>query len=289
MTMRRERVLPPSSPLSSPSPRARSPAVVAVTVAADRTTHQTRPNTNNHQNQTDTNTQHKQFVKQLLQRDGTKVVAAVRSRGADFEKVVASAPAGRLIVAPLSDAGDEDAVKAWAASLPKQHGVTRLGTTILNAGVYGERGASVGEVTAEGMASVFRTNAIGPMLCVRYLREEGLIGGAAAGGGAKKEPQVIAAVSSKMGSMQDNGSGGAYAYRASKAALNAVFKSLSVDLKPEGVKAVLLHPGYVRTGMTGGQGLIDADQSARGMLALLENDLPAVGGWMDYKGDVVPW
>lgn len=226
-----------------------------------------------------------QFVKQLLQRDGVRVVAACRSRGPEIDAVAASAPQDRLIVTPLSDVGDEQAVRAWAADLKSKHGVRRVGTAILNAGVYGPR-VTIGDVSPEAMIDVFRTNTIGPLLCVRFLREQGLIGGSPA---SSPEPSLVVAVSSKVGSVADNSSGGGYAYRSSKAALNVSWKSLSIDLAPENVKAVLVHPGWVRSRMTNNQGLIDADQSVQGMLAVLEAGLPHAGGWLDYKCEVVPW
>jgi len=234
-----------------------------------------------------------QFVKQLLTRDGVRVVAAVRQSGPELDALAASAAAkNRLLVTPLADVSDPRAVQAWATGLKKDHGVERVGTAILNAGVYGGERVSIDAITPESMLSVFSVNALGPLLCVRYLREAGLIGGRGGGGGGGGKttgPCVVAAVTSKMGSIADNTSGGSYAYRCSKSALNAGFASAAIDLAPEGVKCVLLHPGYVRTRMTGGQGLIDADQSVSGMLGVLEDGLPAAGGWMDWKREVVPW
>jgi len=82
---------------------------------------------------------------------------------------------------------------------------------------------------------------------------------------------------------------GGYAYRASKAALNIVNKSMSIDLAGRGITAVLLHPGYVRTRMTGGQGLIDVQTSVSGMLSVLESNSPLNGHWYDYKAEEIPW
>jgi NAD(P)-dependent dehydrogenase (short-subunit alcohol dehydrogenase family) len=82
---------------------------------------------------------------------------------------------------------------------------------------------------------------------------------------------------------------GGYAYRASKAALNIVNKSMSIDLAGRGITAVLLHPGYVRTRMTGGQGLIDVQTSVSGMLSVLESNAPLNGHWYDYKAEEIPW
>ena len=93
--------------------------------------------------------------------------------------------------------------------------------------------------------------------------------------------------------MADNGSGGTYAYRASKAALNAVTVSLARDLSSRGVTATLLHPGYVRTDMTNNSGLISAEESASGLLSLLDSggrgELELSGRWFDFKRDEIPW
>jgi len=70
---------------------------------------------------------------------------------------------------------------------------------------------------------------------------------------------------------------------------DAVNKSMSIDLEDEGITCVLLHPGYVRTDMTSGNGLIDVDQSVSGLLSVLESDLPLNGKWYDYKQEAIPW
>ena len=100
----------------------------------------------------------------------------------------------------------------------------------------------------------------------------------------------VANVSSRMGSIEDNTSGGFYGYRASKAALNAVTRSLALDLRPQGISVVTLHPGYVRTGMTGGNGLIDPPESARGLLARIEELTPErTGTFWHMDGSQLPW
>ena len=97
-------------------------------------------------------------------------------------------------------------------------------------------------------------------------------------------------VTSKVGSVDDNGSGKGYAYRASKSALNIVNKSMSIDLADRGVMCALLHPGWVRTRMTEGRGLIEATESAAGMIKAMEGEYGEVNGrWYDYKGDEIPW
>lgn len=93
-----------------------------------------------------------------------------------------------------------------------------------------------------------------------------------------------------MGSIGDNSSGGQYGYRMSKAALNAAGVSLAHDLKPRGIAVVILHPGAVRTGMTGGRGMIEAEESARGLLKRIDElRIETTGRFLHQNGDVLPW
>ena len=93
-----------------------------------------------------------------------------------------------------------------------------------------------------------------------------------------------------MGSIADNGSGGYYGYRMSKAALNAAGMSLAQDLKPRGIAVVMLHPGAVRTGMTGGRGQIEAKDAVRGLLARIDGlRLETTGRFLHQNGEVLPW
>jgi len=100
----------------------------------------------------------------------------------------------------------------------------------------------------------------------------------------------VALVSSRMGSIGDNGSGGYYGYRMSKAALNAAGVSLAHDLKAEGIAVVILHPGAVRTGMTGGQGSIEPDTAASGLLQRIDElELGTTGRFLHADGTALPW
>lgn len=176
------------------------------------------------------------------------------------------------------DITSPQSVEQWAASV--QQLTPHADVVINNAGVYGRR-VGLTDVSADHMLFAFTTNCIGPLLTVQALHRVGVLGGS--------KPTLVASVTSKMGSVDDNGSGGSYAYRASKAALNIVNKSLSVDLAPHNVTCTLLHPGYVRTDMTGGAGLIDAETSVAGMIGVLESGRELQGAWHDFAGKPVPW
>ncbi len=129
-----------------------------------------------------------------------------------------------------------------------------------------------------GVEKQFLVNSIAPVLSVKaflpYLNQ-----------GAK-----IALLTSRMGSIADNDSGGQYGYRMSKAALNAAGKSLAIDLKPKGYTVLLLHPGYVKTDMTGHNGLIECPESVQGMLQILKNkNIEDTGTFWHTNGEQLPW
>ena len=124
----------------------------------------------------------------------------------------------------------------------------------------------------------FEINAVAPLRLTRELSPQ-LMEGA-----------KIAHITSRMGSIADNTSGSMYGYRMSKAALNAAGKSMAVDLAPKGIAVAILHPGFVRTGMTGGNGLIDAPESAAGLLARIDElTLETSGTFWHMNGETLPW
>lgn len=148
-----------------------------------------------------------------------------------------------------------------------------------NAGVYGGR-QDFGDIDPDDWAYTLRVNALAPLMMARAF-----VGHLE--GGRRK---IIANMSSKMGSMADNGSGGVYSYRSSKAAQNAVTRSLSHDLAPRGIICLALHPGWVRTRMGGGGALIGADESAAGLRRVIDSATPAHSGrFWNHDGQEIPW
>lgn len=105
-----------------------------------------------------------------------------------------------------------------------------------------------------------------------------------------KRGAKVALITSRMGSIGDNTSGGYYGYRMSKAALNAAGKSLAHDLAPSGVAVAILHPGYVKTDMTGNHGSVEPDDAARDLLARIDQlSLQNSGTFWHANGSVLPW
>ena len=239
-----------------------------------------------------------EFCKQILAKsDGNSVVASCRdpSAATDLTALQKEMGASRLAIVAL-DVADEKSIAKWAESLAslepvKAHGGS-ISVVINNAGTTGTDGYSKWELqdmTADEMMHVYRINTIGPMLVTQQLVKRGLVG-SVAGSPSEGPVSLVGNVTSKVGSVDDNGSGKGYAYRASKAALNIVNKSMSIDLADRGVWCQLLHPGWVRTRMTEGRGLIDADESAAGLIKAMEGEYGPINGcWYDYKGDEIPW
>ncbi|WP_202932308.1 SDR family oxidoreductase [Vreelandella alkaliphila] len=105
-----------------------------------------------------------------------------------------------------------------------------------------------------------------------------------------KKGSKIANITSRMGSIADNDSGGRYGYRASKAALNAFGKSLAMDLKPQGIAVAQLHPGYVQTRMVNFGGHISPQEAAAGIVARIEAlTLENSGSFWHSNGERLPW
>lgn len=155
----------------------------------------------------------------------------------------------------------------------------KIDWVINNAGIAG--GIELGDIDSSAIVSfkrMYEVNSLGPLLVTQALLPN------------LHEGSKVGIITSRMGSIEDNDSGGSYAYRMSKAAVNAAGKSLSIDLKPRGIAVAILHPGWVRTDMTGHGGLIDPDESASGLIQRMEElTLESSGGFWHTNGDRLPW
>lgn len=216
-----------------------------------------------------------EFVRQYAA-DGWTVHAACRDPAkARALKDVARASGGRVTVHAL-DVGSRDGVRALAKSLAGEP----IDVLVNNAGVYGGDRQGFGKVDDGAWDATIRTNALGPLMVT-----EALIANVAAG-----EAKVVACVTSTMGSIADNTSGGAYIYRASKAALNAVVGSLARDLAQRGVTVLAFHPGWVKTDMGGRNAPVTPEASISGMRTQIARAKPKdTGRFLDYTGKSVPW
>jgi len=216
-----------------------------------------------------------EFVRQYLTA-GWRVFAGCRNpeNAIELNRLAAGA-AGALSVHPL-DVVNPRQVQAAAAAL----GSAPLDLLVNNAGVYGPEDSAFGTLDPDAWLEVFRVNTIAPVkLTEAFITNL-----------TRSKRGVVAALSSKMGSIADNGSGGSYIYRSSKSALNAAMKSAAIDLAPQGVTVVVLHPGWVKTDMGGPDAQIDVDQSVRCMRRILDSVTAADSGrFIDIDGSSIPW
>ncbi|AHE98674.1 SDR family oxidoreductase [Thioalkalivibrio paradoxus] len=216
-----------------------------------------------------------EFVRQLLAR-GDRVFAGVRKPETASElTALAAAEPEQLTVLPL-----DVTQAAHRANLAATLGDRGIDLLIANAGVYGPVPDRLGQTDEDGWLETFRVNAIAPRQLVETLLPQLRAG----------NRPCIALLSSKMGSMGDNGSGGAYIYRSSKAALNAVGVSLARDLADQGILTLVLHPGWVLTDMGGPNAEITVSESVAQMLATLDRASSADNGrFIDIDGSTIPW
>lgn len=148
-----------------------------------------------------------------------------------------------------------------------------------NAGMFGKRQQGVGSIDYDLWAEVMRVNVFAPMACV-----EALVDNVAA-----SERRQIVMMSSRMGSMREN-EGGEAVYRSSKAALNAVTKTLSIDLKPRGITLAAVHPGWVQTDMGGPRAALTPAQSVAGLSQIVLDLSPAkTGCFFNHDGTEIAW
>ena len=204
-----------------------------------------------------------QLASQLSAR-GDSVIGVCRNPGDEL-----SALGLRLIT--NIDVADGDSV----ATLKKELGDTRLDVLINNAGILIDD--QFGSINYDDMIKQYQVNTLGPLRVVEALREN-------LGEGSK-----VAIVSSRVGSIEDNGSGNHYGYRASKTAVNQIGTNLMHELKPGGVAIALLHPGLVATEMTGGRGISPQD-SAAGLIARIDElNVKNSGSFWHAEGYELPW
>ena len=216
-----------------------------------------------------------EHTRQLLER-GWRVTAACRDPEGASELKALPQSEGKLDVVQY-DATDIAAAVALAQQV---EGAVDL--LFANAGMASGETRRFGQAAGEAMVTEFRVNSLAPLALAEAFADKV----------AASEMKVIALQSSRMGSIADNGSGGGYGYRASKAALNAIGKSLSLDLKDKGIVVVILHPGWVKTAMGGPNGQLTVPEAVSGQLDLLARAFknPAMSGrFFHVSGQDLPW
>lgn len=205
-----------------------------------------------------------EITRQLLQR-GIQTFAVCRK------------PSHELMNLPVRLIKDVDLTAPDAEKrLREAVGNTSLNLLFNNAGVF--ENETLGEMNLETIRKQFEVNTMAPLRVVMTLLPQ-------LGQGSK-----IIITTSRMGSIADNTSGGYYGYRMSKAAVNMLGKDLALDLAPRGIAVGLLHPGYVKTKMTGNQGEITPEVSAQGILKVTDQlTVKNSGGFWHSNGERLPW
>jgi len=166
------------------------------------------------------------------------------------------------------------------ASLADQIGNRPIDILLSNAGIYGSKGVGFGEVDAQEWRQVLEVNTIAPLMLVQSFVEQV----------AASQQKLVAVISSKVGSIADNSSGGSYIYRSSKTAVNQVVKSLSIDLASRDISVMSLHPGWVKTDMGGPNAEISTDESVSGLKSILQSaGLAQSGQFIEFNGNSIPW
>jgi NAD(P)-dependent dehydrogenase (short-subunit alcohol dehydrogenase family) len=216
-----------------------------------------------------------EFARQSLA-DGWQVYAACRNpQSASELRRLADASDDKLQILAL-DVIDSVSVQAAAAKLDGQ----AIDLLLNNAGIGGPRGQSVGNIDYEAWAKVLDVNTMGPLRVSEAFVDHV----------AQSERKLIVTITSGMGSLADNTSGGAYAYRSSKAAVNMVMRSLAIDLAPRGIACVVINPGWVLTDMGGPHATLTTAESVKKLRRLIETLGPGQSGkFFNYDGREYAW
>lgn len=213
-----------------------------------------------------------EYVKQYAE-SGNQVYATVRdpAQATSLQQLAAKYSNVEVLTLDVANIADIRDLAGQLSAMP-------VDILISNAGTYPE--SRFGKTDPQAWLHAFQVNT----LTTYYLAEAFL-------------PQLrrasqakLIAMTSKMGSIEDNSSGGEYIYRSSKTALNMVVKSLALDLKEFNIAVAALHPGWVRTDMGGPNGLIDTATSVRGLRQVIEQlTCEQSGQFIAYDGKLIPW
>ena len=213
----------------------------------------------------------KALVAEFLNHDW-RVIACCRQPDANDFKGLSNSD--KLAIREL-DVTDQEQISALAKFCESES----ISILLNVAGIFGPSGLRFGDTPVDPWLEVFRVNSIAPLKLTEALIEPV----------CRSQLKLVAAISSEMGSIQNNEWGNAYLYRSSKAALNAVIKSLSIDLKDRSVKTIAIHPGWVKTHMGGKDAEISPQHSASAIFKLLNRNNLISGGFYDYQGDEIAW
>jgi NAD(P)-dependent dehydrogenase (short-subunit alcohol dehydrogenase family) len=203
-------------------------------------------------------------IARIFKARGDDVVAVVRTSSPELDALDVRVEAG------------VDMTDDTLGGLAERLGDLSIDVLLNNAGLLRIKGLK--DLDLDGIRAQFEVNTLGPLKVTAALRDNLAEGG------------KVVHITSRMGSITDNTSGGAYGYRMSKAALNMAAMSMSHDLKKNKIAVAVLHPGFVRTGMTKGNGNVDPVDSAKGLVDRVDAlTLEESGGFWHAEGQRLPW
>ena len=176
----------------------------------------------------------------------------------------------------IEDAEVTDEKKIF--SISEKLGDLKFDTVIHVSGIWTNDNLFSEKPDWSALTKAFEVNSIAPLKTISIFKKN------------MKEGTKVGLVSSRMGSIEDNDSGSKYAYRMSKAALNAAGKGFAVDFKDDGISVAILHPGFVKTDMTDGKGNMTPKESAQGIIKVMENlSMNNTGEFWHANGEKLPW
>jgi NAD(P)-dependent dehydrogenase (short-subunit alcohol dehydrogenase family) len=216
-----------------------------------------------------------EFCRQYAE-SGWRVIAACRKPALAHELILLAEliPDVQIEALDVADFAQIDALAALLAEDP-------IDVLLNNAGVYGDSADhGFGSLDYKAWATTLAINTLAPVkMAEAFLPQL-----------ERGQNKLIATVSSLMGSMADNTSGGSLLYRSSKAGLNAAMKTLALDLRPKSIGVMILHPGWVRTDMGGQNAPLAVEESVSGMLKQIKQfTLEQTGSFIRFDGGVAPW
>jgi len=208
--------------------------------------------------------------------EGWRVIACCR-KPEDAIALKKLAPSARDMVSVVAmDVADNDTVRNAALTLKD----VVVDILINSAGIAGVPQQSTGKIDYASWARVLDVNTMGPLRVLEAFTDNL----------ARSERRLVVTITSAMGSLADNTSGGSIAYRSSKAAVNMVMRSAAIDLAPRGITCVLINPGWVKTDMGGPDATLSPQQSVSAMRRLIETLGPNDSGkFYNYDGREYPW
>lgn len=215
------------------------------------------------------------FTRQYV-REGWRVFAACRNPDSATELQSLQTSAGATLTVLAMDVTKGESVRDAATRL----GDTNIDLLINCAGIIGPGRQTTGNTDYGSWAQVLEVNTMGPLRVLEAFADHL----------ARGRRRVAVTITSGMGSLADNTSGGSIAYRSSKAAVNMVMRSAAIDLAPRGIACVLVNPGWVKTDMGGPGATLTTQESVDAMRTLIETlDQSHSGKFYHYDGREYPW